>query len=73
MFNHPKLGKVFFFSGLLIALALAAANLYYFPIPPAESGFYDLGPLAGIWYFMITIKIIFTYKWIKVKTINAKD
>ena len=64
MFRHPRLGKIFSITGIIIALALLALNIYSFPIPPAESGSVDLGPLAALWYLAVTIRIAMSFKWV---------
>lgn len=64
-YRHPKLGKVFSFSGILIAWAMILINLATFPNPPASSGLIDLGPLVGLWYMAVTIKILLSWKWVK--------
>jgi len=64
MFNHPKFGKIFSISGIIISIALIILNAIPFPVPPANSGLIDLGPLVGLWYLAATINIIIKYKWI---------
>ena len=64
MFRHPRLGNIFSITGIIIALALLALNIYSFPIPPAESGSIDLGPLAALWYLAVTIRIAMSFKWV---------
>jgi len=65
MFKHPRLGKIFSVTGIIIALALLVLNIYSFPVPPAESGSTDLGPLVALWYLAVTIKIAMSMKWVK--------
>lgn len=65
MFKHQRLGKIFSITGVLIASALLFLNIYSFPIPPAEAGLIDLGPLAALWYLAVTIKIVMSMKWVK--------
>lgn len=65
MFRHPRLGKIFSITGIIIALALLVLNIYTFPIPPAESGSIDLGPLVALWYLAVTIRIAMSFKWVK--------
>ena len=68
-FKHPKLGKLFSIIGIAIALLMIAANISTFPIPPASSDLIDFGPLVGLWYLAVTIKILISYKWVKQKLI----
>ncbi len=64
-FQHPKLGKIFSITGITIALLMITTNIYTFPISPASSELIDFGPFVGLWYLAVTIKIVFSYKWIK--------
>jgi hypothetical protein len=73
MFKHPRLGKIFSITGIIIALALLVFNIYSFPIPPAESGSIDLGPLVALWYLVVTIRIAMSLKWVdeKINSISS--
>ncbi len=62
-FNHPKLGKILAISGIVISFLMIVTNIISFPIPPAVE-FIDFGPLIGLWYLGITIKITFSRKWL---------
>lgn len=64
MYTHPRFGKIFSISGVLITLALLVLNIYTFPIPPGESGSIDLGPLVALWYLAVTIQIARSMKWV---------
>lgn len=64
-FNHPKLGKLFSIIGVVVSILMIVTNIYSFPFPPASAGSFDFGPVIGLWYFAVTIKIIFSYKWVK--------
>lgn len=63
IFHHPKLGKIFSISGIIISLLMIITNIISFPIPPSKE-FIDFGPLIGLWYLGITIKIIVSKKWL---------
>lgn len=63
-FKHPKLGKIFSIVGILISLAMISSNIATFPINPGSEGLIDFGPLIGLWYLAVTLKIIFSRKWI---------
>ena len=64
-FHHPKLGKIFSITGIVISVLMIISNIAAFPIPPASAGSINLGPFVGLWYLAVTIKMIFSYKWIK--------
>ncbi len=70
MYKHPRLGKIFSISGILVTLALLILNIYTFPIPPAESNSIDLGPLVALWYLAVTIRLAMSFKWVD-KTISG--
>ena len=69
IFRHPKLGKIFSITGILISLLMIVTNIISFPIPPAAN-YFDFGPFIGLWYFAITIKIMFSKKWVRQQSLN---
>jgi len=68
MFGHPKLGRVLSAGGIVISLSLLSLNVIAFPVPPADSGLVDVGPLVGLWYLAVTIAMTINYNWVKAKT-----
>ena len=64
MFKHPKFGKIIASAGIIISILLIVLNAVSFPVPPANAGLVDAGPLVGLWYLAITIMIIFNIKWV---------
>jgi hypothetical protein len=65
MRHHPRFGQVFAWSGLAIAAALLALNLFAFPEPPGDAGSVDLGPLIGLWYLAVTIRMVRSLRWVQ--------
>jgi hypothetical protein len=65
MFGHPKLGRIIGSIGILAGGALMFNNIYTFPIPPAEAGSIDFGPIVALWYLAVTIMMIRSFKWFK--------
>lgn len=63
MLSHPKLGRFIGISGMIIAAGLLVLNISTFPIPPAEAGSFDLGPVCALWYLAVTIMITIGMKW----------
>ena len=63
MWTHPRFGRTLAVSGCVIAVALVCANLIAFPDPPAEGGSIDLGPLIGLWYLVVTIRLAGSRSW----------
>jgi hypothetical protein len=68
MFNHPKLGKIISSAGIIVSIMLIVLNTVSFPVPPADAGLVDAGPLVGLWYLVVTIIILFNLKWVDEKT-----
>jgi hypothetical protein len=64
IFHHPKLGKIFSVTGIIISLLMITTNIISFPDPPSEE-LIDFGPFIGLWYLGITIKITLSKKWIR--------
>lgn len=54
-YTHPWFGKAIGISGISIALLLLVLNLWTFPTPPASAGLFDVGPLVGSWYLVVTL------------------
>ena len=69
MYNHPKFGKIFSLTGVIVSSALILINILSFPIPPAEAKSIDLGPILGLWGLAVTVNILLKYKWIEGKLI----
>lgn len=67
MFKHPKLGWIFGAPGCLIAFLGLAFNVYTFPYNPGTQGLIDMGPFMGLWFFTVSIKVIFSLKWMDKK------
>jgi len=65
MLSHPRFGRIFGYSGMVIAAALMWLNLSTFPTPPGESGLVDLGPLLGIWYLGVSVRTLLSVDWIE--------
>lgn len=58
MVRHPRFGRIMGSAGIAIGALLLAFNLASFPAPPAEAGSIDLGPLVGVWYFVVALFMI---------------
>jgi hypothetical protein len=68
MFNHPKFGKIIPSAGIIISLLLIIFNAVSLPFPPVDAGLVDPGPFVGLWYFVVTLIIIFNLKWVDEQT-----
>ena len=49
--------------GGVVSLALITMNLLTFPEPPASAGLLDVGPLVGLWYTAITVRLALTWRF----------
>ncbi|NQV16733.1 hypothetical protein HQ531_14815 [bacterium] len=65
MISHKRFGWPFSVSGFLIGSLVIVLNLIPFPIPPAEAGLFDIGPLVGVWYLAATIQTWRSLEWAK--------
>jgi hypothetical protein len=63
MFRHPRFGKLFAATGVVIAAVLFALNMYTFPNPPDTRGLIDAGPLVGAWYLAVSIQTLRSIPW----------
>ena len=63
MFNHPRFGKIFSISGIVLFASLLFLNLFTFPHPPASKGLFDVGPITGLWGLIVIIQTLRSIKW----------
>jgi hypothetical protein len=62
MWHHPRFGRLLAVSGCVIAVALIVINLAVFPEPPRHTVI-DLGPVIGLWYLIVTIRLAMSVRW----------
>jgi hypothetical protein len=65
MWAHPRFGRWFAVSGLVIGAGLIVVNFIPFPLPPANAGLFDPGPVIGVWYLAVTIQMARSVGWVK--------
>lgn len=63
MWHHPRFGRLLAVSGGVIAVALTVTNLAFFPEPPAHAGAIDFGPVLGLWYVIVTVRLAMAARW----------
>ncbi|MGD2070617.1 MAG: hypothetical protein PVI57_18230 [Gemmatimonadota bacterium] len=63
--RHPRFGLLYAVPGVLIAVAMVAANVSTFPTPPAAAGSVDLGPLVGLWFMASAIRAGTSLAWVR--------
>ena len=64
MWHHPKFGKAFALTGLLAGGAHFVLKAWTFPMPPAEAGWVDAGPLVSAWFTLVLLQVILNLKWV---------
>ena len=57
MFGRRGLGVWFAVPGLLISIIFLIFNIATFPNPPDTAGLVDLGPLVGLWYLVVYVRL----------------
>ncbi len=68
MFRHPRFGKIFSISGIILFSSLLFLNLFTFPNPPASKGLFDVGPITGLWALAVIIQSLRSIKWMDQET-----
>ena len=63
MWRHPRFGRVLAVSGGVTAVALTVTNLVLFPEPPGHAGSVDFGPVIGLWYMIVTVRLAMAARW----------
>jgi hypothetical protein len=63
MREHPRFGRPYAATGLLLAAALIVLNLATFPENPGAAGWVDVGPLIGLWYLWVTLRMAWSLRW----------
>jgi hypothetical protein len=61
--THPRFGIVLGGTTSLAGLLLLVLNLWTFPIPPRDSGLFDVGPFVGLWLLVLSVRMLFSVKW----------
>ena len=64
MCSHPRYGKIWGILTIVIGAALLILNVATFPVPPSSAGLFDLGPITGILYLIIVLRMITSLKWV---------
>lgn len=62
--DHPRFGRLVGGFTILLGGALLLLNMATFPIPPAQAGSIDLGPVVGTWYLILMIRMLRSRKWL---------
>lgn len=70
MFRHPRFGKLMGIAGILIGFLLLFSNLIAFPHPPDAAGYFDFGPVMGLWYVVVAILSLRSLRWIETQQLS---
>jgi len=65
MWKHPRFGRWFAITGVMIGAGLMVLNFIPFPSPPANAGLFDPGPVIGVWYLAVTIQMVRSLGWVR--------
>ncbi len=63
MRQHPRFGEAYAATKLLLAAALIGLNLAAFPDNPGRASLIDVGPLVGLWYLWVTLRMAWSLRW----------
>ncbi len=58
LWRHPRFRPFTAGTGVAAGLVLLVLNIATFPIPPAEAGLFDAGPFVGLWYLLLSSRIL---------------
>lgn len=58
LWNHARFRPIIASLGILAGLLLVGLNASTFPTPPAEAGLFDIGPFVGLWYFVLSVRVL---------------
>jgi hypothetical protein len=58
LFRHPRFRPLTAGGGVLVGALLLALNIGTFPRPPAEAGLFDIGPFVGLWYIVLSVRVL---------------
>ncbi len=58
LWQHPRFRPLLALGGIVSGALLLALNLGTFPIPPAEAGWFDVGPFVALWYVVLSAWVL---------------
>jgi hypothetical protein len=59
MMRDPRFGRLIGWAGAFISVGLLlGANFYYFPDPPRDHGFPEIGLFVGLWYLGVVLLVV---------------
>jgi hypothetical protein len=64
MWGHPRFHKILALVTGLLGAGVLVLNLLAYPIPPDSAGSFDLGPVVGVWYLVLSLRILGSRQWL---------
>ncbi len=58
LWRHPRVGRVLGLAGMVVGALLLVLNVGTFPAPPANAGWFDIGPFVALWYVVLAIRVL---------------
>jgi hypothetical protein len=58
LFRHPRFRPLTAGGGVLLGALLLVLNIGTCPKPPAEAGLFDIGPFVGLWYIVLSVRVL---------------
>jgi len=58
LWRHPGFRPLTAAGGVMSGLCLLVLNVATFPTPPADAGFFDAGPFVGLWYVILSARVL---------------
>jgi hypothetical protein len=58
LWRHARFRPVTAGACIAAGLVLLVLNIATFPIPPGEAGLFDAGPLVGLWYLFLSVRVL---------------
>ncbi len=58
LWRHPRFGLIPGLAGILVGVVLLALNIGTFPTPPADAGWFDIGPFVALWYLLVMLRVL---------------
>jgi hypothetical protein len=72
MHGSQQFGKVVALVGMASAAGLLAFNLWTFPVPPADAGLVDLGPVTGAWWAIVIVILLRTERGALPRSVHGR-
>jgi len=58
LWQHPRFRPLVALTGMAVGILLLLLNIATFPTPPAEAGLFDMGPIVGLWYLILCMRVL---------------